>query len=124
MQNDKGYIKNGTLWNATRNSLDGFAELVKESAARREMAVIVACALVFGIMPGTHTLLLLVLSLILLAVEALNTAIETICDLVMPDLHPAIKKAKDFGSVAIFIVSSAMTLVFVLVVMEALKKFA
>ena len=50
MRNNKKIIKNGNLWNATRNSLDGLSELVKESAARREIFLIVACALVFGFM--------------------------------------------------------------------------
>ena len=51
---------------------------------------------------------------VLLAVEALNTAIEVLCDHVTPEIHPAIKKAKDLGSVAIFIICCAMVLVAVL----------
>ena len=62
MRNNNKIIKNGSLWNAARNSLDGLSELIKESAARREIFLIVACALVFGFMPGTYTLLLLLLS--------------------------------------------------------------
>ena len=111
MRNNNKIIKNGSLWNAARNSLDGLSELIKESAARREIFLIVACALVFGFMPGTYTLLLLLLSLLLLAIEALNTAIEVLCDHVTPEIHPMIKKAKDLGSAAIFIVGSAMALV-------------
>ncbi|MFV0600450.1 MAG: diacylglycerol kinase [Brachymonas sp.] len=118
MQNGKKPIKNGSLWNAARNSLDGLSELARESAARREIFLIVACAVLFGFMPGPYTLLLLVLSLLLLAVEALNTAIEVLCDHVTPEIHPMIKKAKDLGSAAIFIVGSAMALVFVWVVVH------
>jgi diacylglycerol kinase (ATP) len=122
MQNGKKPIKNGSLWNAARNSLDGLSELTQESAARREIFLIVACALLFGFMPGPYTLLLLVLSLLLLAVEALNTAIEVLCDHVTPEIHPMIKKAKDLGSAAIFVVGSAMALVFVWVVMNTAGK--
>lgn len=118
MQNGKKPIKNGSLWNAARNSLDGLSGLARESAARREIFLIVACAVLFGFMPGPYTLLLLVLSLLLLAMEALNTAIEVLCDHVTPEIHPMIKKAKDLGSAAIFIVGSAMALVFVWVVVH------
>lgn len=118
MQNGKKPIKNGSLWNAARNSLDGLSGLARESAARREIFLIVACAMLFGFMPGPYTLLLLVLSLLLLAVEALNTAIEVLCDHVTPEIHPMIKKAKDLGSAAIFIVGSAMALMFVWVVVH------
>ena len=124
MRNNNKIIKNGSLWNAARNSLDGLSELIKESAARREIFLIVACALVFGFMPGTYTLLLLLLllSLLLLAIEALNTAIEVLCDHVTPEIHPMIKKAKDLGSAAIFIVGSAMALVLVLTVADLIRK--
>ena len=122
MRNNNKIIKNGSLWNAARNSLDGLSELIKESAARREIFLIVACALVFGFMPGTYTLLLLLLSLLLLAVEALNTAIEVLCDHVTPEIHPMIKKSKDLGSAAIFIVGSAMALVLVLTVADLIRK--
>lgn len=124
MRNNNKIIKNGSLWNAARNSLDGLSELIKESAARREIFLIVACALVFGFMPGTYTLLLLLLllSLLLLAIEALNTAIEVLCDHVTPEIHPMIKKAKDLGSAAIFIVGSAMALLLVLTVADLIRK--
>ena len=122
MQHGKKPIKNGSLWNAARNSLDGLSGLVRESAARREIFLIGACALLFGFMPGPYTLLLLVLSLLLLAVEALNTAIEVLCDHVTPEIHPMIKKAKDLGSAAIFVVGCAMVLVFVWVVVNAVGK--
>ncbi len=122
MQNGKKPIKNGSLWNAARNSLDGLSELAQESAARREIFLIVACALFFGFMPGPYTLLLLVLSLLLLAVEALNTAIEVLCDHVTPEIHPMIKKAKDLGSAAIFVVGCSMALVFVWVVVNTAGK--
>ena len=66
--------------------------------------------------------MLLLLSLLLLAVEALNTAIEVLCDHVTPEIHPMIKKAKDLGSAAIFIVGSAMALVLVLTVADLIRK--
>ena len=113
--------KGGSLVSATRNSLDGLAVLLKERAARREILLILASGAVYALWPSTHTLMLLLLAFILLAVEALNTAIEVLCDHVTPAIHPMIKKAKDLGSVAIFIVSCAMALVFTLVLIDWFK---
>ena len=103
--------KGGTLISASRNSLDGLRVLIQERAARRELLLIAATGVVYALWPTSHTLMLLVLAFVLLAVEALNTAIEVLCDHVTPDIHPAIKKAKDLGSVAIFIICCAMGLV-------------
>ena len=110
--------KGGTLVSASLNSLDGLRVLIRERAARRELLLIAATGVVYALWPTLHTLLLLVLAFVLLAVEALNTAIEVLCDHVTPEIHPMIKKAKDLGSAAIFIVGSAMALVFVWVVVH------
>ena len=103
--------KGGTLISASRNSLDGLRVLIQERAARRELLLIAATGVVYALWPTSHTLMLLVLAFVLLAVEALNTAIEVLCDHVTPDIHPAIKKAKDLGSAAIFVICCAMVLV-------------
>lgn len=115
--------KGGTLYSATCNSLDGLAVLFKERAARRELLLIVASGLIYALLPNTHTLLLLVLALALLAVEALNTAIEVLCDHVTPEIHPAIKKAKDLGSAAIFMVCAAFLVVFARVLWDVGQRF-
>ena len=54
-----------------------------------------------------------VLSLVLLAVEALNTAIEKICDLITLEEHSEIKKIKDLGAAAVMIIVLAIVLIFI-----------
>ena len=49
----------------------------------------------------------------LLAVEALNTAIEKICDHITPEEHPEIKKIKDLGAAAVMIIVLAIVLIFI-----------
>lgn len=39
--------------------------------------------------------------------EALNTALEALCDAVHPDQHPLIKRTKDIGAGAVLILASA-----------------
>lgn len=115
--------KGGTLYSAACNSLDGLAVLFKERAAQRELLLIAATVLIYALLPNTHTLLLIVLALILLAVEALNTAIEVLCDHVTPEIHPAIKKAKDLGSAAIFVICLGLLAVFARVLWDAAQRF-
>lgn len=119
MNQKEPYRKNGTLFQAGQNSWDGLAVLVRERAARRELWVIAATIILHIAWPTPYTLLLVLLALILLAVEALNTAIETICDHVTPERHPMIKRAKDLGSAAIFIVCLALGMVLLRVLWEA-----
>ena len=96
--------------------LSGLLALLREPAGSHRLAR----RLMWRV--GLSALLLLLLSLLLLAVEALNTAIEVLCDHVTPEIHPMIKKAKDLGSAAIFIVGSAMALVLVLTVADLIRK--
>lgn len=44
---------------------------------------------------------------IVIATEAMNSAIEAVCDKVSPEKHELIKKAKDCGAAAVLIVSIA-----------------
>ena len=91
-------------------------------ASQPVSGVMMAAATMYALLPGMHTLALLALAFALLAVEALNTAIEVLCDHVTPDIHPAIKKAKDLGSAAIFIISCAIAVMFALALFHALHR--
>ncbi|NLA33581.1 MAG: diacylglycerol kinase [Tenericutes bacterium] len=42
---------------------------------------------------------------IIMGAELLNTAIEAVVDMVMPDIHPLAKIAKDTASAAVFVLS-------------------
>jgi diacylglycerol kinase len=49
-------------------------------------------------------LALIVLTIALvLTVECVNTALETACDLVSPEFHPLVKRAKDVSAAAVLI---------------------
>lgn len=95
--------KNGNLLYATRNALAGFPVLLRENAARREILVVLfalACAIHA---PGPYAFGFLALSIVLLAVEALNTAIEVLCDHTTAERHPDIKAIKDVAAAAVFL---------------------
>ncbi|MEO7308089.1 MAG: diacylglycerol kinase family protein [Ferruginibacter sp.] len=64
---------------------------------------------------------------LVLVTEMLNTAIEKLCDIVQPGLHPAIKKVKDIaaGAVLVAAIFSSITglIIFVPKIMEYCKSF-
>ena len=52
---------------------------------------------------------------LVLVVECVNTALETLCDLVSPGLHPLIKRAKDISAAAVLLAAMAAVAIAALV---------
>ena len=91
------------LLDATRYSVAGFRRLLREPAARQELAlggIGLAVIILAGGSAG-HVIGFLVLVAALLAAEALNTAIEVLADHLSPDWSQMAKDAKDLGSLAV-----------------------
>ncbi len=89
---------------AAQYSLGGLRHLwMNEFAARLEIMVGVGFLILYLLLGVPMTLVMgsIVLFLILLAVEALNTAIEVLVDRVSPEISPTGKAAKDLGSLAV-----------------------
>ena len=97
---------------AAQFSAGGFARLWRETAFRLELLAGALCLI--GLVWLGATLFQLVafgvLALVLLAVEALNTAIEEIVDHVSPQWSEMGKYAKDCGSAAVALLLAAMAL--------------
>jgi diacylglycerol kinase (ATP) len=105
--------KNQTAWNALVSALTGLPILFREKAVRRELALILASVALLLNYRNLLSLLLLVLSLVLLAFEALNTAIEMLCDHITPRYDVIIKRVKDVAASAVLIIS--LTYLFTLI---------
>jgi len=88
---------------AASYSLAGLTRLARESAFRQEMGLIAALLLLFVALGASlpEMLGLLGLGLLLVAVEALNTALEVLVDHLSPGWSPWAKEAKDLGSLAV-----------------------
>ncbi|MBS7804867.1 diacylglycerol kinase [Rhizobiales bacterium TNE-4] len=88
------------------NSLRGLHRaLATEKAVRREVLIFVlACpaVVVIGHDIGDRAVLLGAI-LLVIAMEVINTAIETLCDHLAPDPHERIGYIKDLGSAAVFV---------------------
>ena len=99
--------KNKTGWDALVSALSGLPILFREKAARREILLILVSVAFFVYYRNPLSLLLLVLSIVLLAFEALNTAIEMLCDHITPGYDVIIKRVKDVAASALLIISLA-----------------
>ncbi len=92
------------LVNSTKYSLMGFDFLVRsELAARMELYFFVFAMGLYYYLGADwiHFIIGGVLLLFILAVEALNTAVEVIIDRVSPEISETGKRAKDLGSFAV-----------------------
>lgn len=99
-------------------SYDGFCAAFKSEAAFRQdlLFCLIAGGLLFflPVTFGQAALMALTLILILL-MELINTAIETVVDHISPDYHELSKKAKDIGSLLVLIAFAATGLVWSLI---------
>ncbi len=71
--------------------------------------VVAAAGWLFGVTAVEWCLLILVMMVVWVA-EALNTAIEFLCDVASPEFHPLVKKSKDVaaGAVLLSVVGAAV----------------
>ena len=108
--------KNKNILDAFWCSIDGLKILFQEKAARRELLLLLFSILyIFFIRPDTVIfVLLMILPILILSIEALNTAIEYTCDKITTKKSDKIKKAKDLGSAAIFLALVAYSVVVII----------
>jgi diacylglycerol kinase (ATP) len=79
------------------------AAFIGEAAFRQELALAallipLACVLEVG---NLERALMVASVILVLIVELMNTAIETLVERISPEIHPLSKKAKDIGSAAV-----------------------
>ncbi|MDX0770082.1 diacylglycerol kinase [Sinorhizobium medicae] len=94
---------------ATGYSNGGLTRLAKEAAFCPEALAGVRLVVAYAVMEVTAAIRLsaAVLYLPLIAMEAVNTAIEEIIDHISPEMSDTGKHAKDLGSLAVFCLVSA-----------------
>ena len=67
-------------------------------------AAIVALAVGLAVRLSPAELAIIVLTIALvLVVECVNTALETVCDLVSPEFHPLVKRVKDVSAAGVLL---------------------
>lgn len=91
-------------------SLAGLRRLAQESAFRQEVALILGLLVLLALFGASLPEIagLLAIGLVLVAVEALNTALEEVVDHLSPGWSQFAKNAKDLGSLAVACVIGAL----------------
>ena len=91
-------------------AFQGMATLLRDEHNSRihvcMMAAVVAAGFLFGITATEWCIVCICFGMVLMA-EAMNSAIEAIADLVMPDRHPLVKKAKDVAAAGVLFMAMA-----------------
>ncbi len=92
------------LWRALGFAFSGFKLLLQETAFRHELIFLFAVYIIFVFfkIEAIFYIIAFILWLFIIAVEALNTAIELIVDRVSPEFSLFAKNAKDIASFAVF----------------------
>ena len=94
------HIVNALIW-----SMSGIKAAWQNELAFRSQAIVIAILLPFGWWLGRTAVewaLLFGSCMLVLIVELLNSALETIVDRIGPELHELSGRAKDLGSAAAF----------------------
>jgi diacylglycerol kinase len=87
-------------------AFEGLATLLRTQPNFRIHLVAAVFALVIGVvlrLPAMEMAVIVLTAGLVLVVEALNTCLETLCDLVSPTHHPLVKKCKDISAAAVLI---------------------
>ena len=91
-------------------AFEGLATLIRTQANFRVHLTAAAAALLVGAalhLTLPEMALIVLTAALVLVVEALNTCLETLCDLVSPGYHPFVKKCKDISAAAVLIAALA-----------------
>ncbi len=94
------------LLKATQYSLKGLKAVWQQETAFRQECLLLLLAVGIALsldISRTQQLLLIASVVLILIVEIINSALETIVDRISPTLHPLSAQAKDMGSAAVFL---------------------
>ena len=104
-------------------AIQGFRTAVATERNIKVMLAVGACAVVAGLALHLDLLswaiVLLCCGVVIMA-ELLNTAVETVVDLVSPEFHPLAGRAKDIAAAAVWVLSVIVAIVGVLVFANAI----
>lgn len=112
-----------TFVRSFRYALEGFVTAVTTERNIKVMLAAGACAVVAGLVVGLDLLSWAVVILccgVVIMAELFNTAVETVVDLVSPEFHPLAGRAKDIAAAAVWVLSTLVAVVGILVFVNAI----
>lgn len=106
-------------------ALQGISSLFREPHFRFHILAFVAVVSLgahFDIAQQEWTVILLISALVL-GLEAMNSGLENLADALHPDRHPLIKKSKDMAAGAVLIASIFAVVIGLIIFLPYFKKF-
>ena len=107
-----------SLMNIVKYSLNGINTYMEEGKSFILYSFAAILEIIFGFVfkvNGLEWILIICMLGVLLSVELLNTGIERACDAITKEYNPLIKKAKDCGSGATFIIFIVMVILNIII---------
>ncbi|MCR5392311.1 MAG: diacylglycerol kinase family protein [Olsenella sp.] len=104
-------------------AIQGFRTAVRTERNIKVMLAGGAFAIVLGLVVGLDAVSWAVVLLccgVVISAELLNTAVETVVDLVSPEFHPLAGRAKDIAAAAVWVLSMLVAVVGVIVYVNAI----
>ena len=104
-------------------AVQGFRMTVRSERNIKVMLAVAVLAVILGFACGIDATgwgVILVGCGVVLCAELMNTAIETIVDLVSPEYHPLAGRAKDVAAAAVWVLSIFVTIAGIVVYLGAL----
>ena len=108
-------------WSALKSgyhAVSGLLWVAPRTPSLKLGVAVVAALVAFGLLlrlAAVEVALIVIIGVVVLAVETLNTAIERLCDALHPEHNPAIGKVKDVAAGATVITEIGVALVMVVV---------
>lgn len=81
---------------------------------------VLAAGFYFQVSATEWLALILAISLVWVT-EAINTAFESLCDVVSPDFHPQVEKSKDIAAAAVLLAAAGSVAIAVLVFLPYIR---
>ena len=104
-------------------AIQGFRTAVRTERNIKVMLAGGAFAIVLGLVVGLDAVSWAVVLLccgVVMSAELLNTAVETVVDLVSPEFHPLAGRAKDIAAAAVWVLSMLVAVVGIIVYANAI----
>ena len=111
-------LNSKSVMNIVKYSLNGINTYMEEGKSFILYSFAAILEVIFGFIfkvNGLEWILIICMLGVLLSVELLNTGIERACDAITKEYNPLIKKAKDCGSGATFIIFIVMVILNIII---------
>lgn len=123
MNQEQGWAKRRTFRGAVRDAVRGIGEAYRGERNLRIQILLCVVAVVLALVlrvPRDQIALILVVSVVVITVEMINSALEAIENIIDPQYNQAIRRSKDIAAGAILVASIAAGLVGLLVLLPPL----